>query len=298
MMESINRKKVLYLYNPASGKGKIEKNLAYIIKEFNRKFGSIEVIRSESKEHFQKTVEYACRERYDYLFFSGGDGTFNMVVNSIPDMDILPIFGYLPGGSTCDMSYNVNISKKPRKGIHDLLNATPKKYNMGQIGDRKFIYVADCGDLNNTAHITPADAKRKWGNLAYAYYGLKTFFKHFHLHKFIVDGVIYETPLIIISNSKEVGSFKINPTTEQGNGEYYLIIVKKGPIKGAFNIAHLFAFGVESAIKNNKVYCFRSSIFKIDSDTNTWDVDGELAEIEFPVSCGFSGRSINVLTNR
>ena len=121
MNESKLGKKVVFIYNPSSGKGRVEKNLDFIVNEIKKKYGSCDVIRTKSAEHLSESVHNACLE-YDYLFFSGGDGTFNMVVNSIPfDTEKLPIFGYLPGGSTNDMSYNVNISRmNVKKGIVDL----------------------------------------------------------------------------------------------------------------------------------------------------------------------------------
>jgi len=284
------------MYNPSSGRGRAEKNLDLIIKEITAKYGSCDVIRTQSKEHLQETVKTACKT-YDYLFFSGGDGTFNMVVNSIPDYDQLPIFGYLPGGSTNDMSYNLNISKNIKRGIYDLLNSKPKKYNIGHIGDHKFIYVADFGVFTDISHITPAEQKRKFGVLAYVYYGIKSVF-HIKTYQVTIDGAIYHTPFMIVSNSKEVASFRINPERRQDEGQYYIAIAKNGPIKGLFNITYLFAFGLERAIRAKRVLYFEAPMFKLNSNNTVWDVDGERIDLTFPVTCGYSGRSILVMSNR
>ncbi|MCB9498654.1 MAG: hypothetical protein H6687_02060 [Bacillales bacterium] len=288
--------KVMFMYNPSSGKGRVQKNLGFITAEITKKYGSCDVVKTESKDHLKETVVKACQE-YDYFFFSGGDGTFNMVVNSIPNLDHLPVFGYLPGGSTNDMSYNLNISKNIKRGIFDLLNSKPKKYNVGYIGDTNFIYVADFGVFTDIPHITPADQKRKFGTLAYAYYGVKSVFR-IKTYTVTVDGVIYKTPFMFVSNSREVASFRINPETRQNEGNYYACVVKDGPIHGIFNLIYLFAFGLERAIKAKKVVSFTSSIFKLNCDNDTWDVDGEKVVVKFPVTCGYSGRSIMVFSNR
>lgn len=288
--------RVLFMYNPSSGKGKIEKNLDLIIREITKKYGSCDVIRTQSKEHLQKTVKTAC-EKYDYLFFSGGDGTFNMVVNSIPDIEHLPIFGYLPGGSTNDMSYNLNISKNPKKGIFDLLNSKPKKYNIGHIGDTRFIYVADFGAFTNISHITPQEAKRKWGWLSYAVYGVRSAFS-IKTYTVVVDGEIYKTPFMCISNSREVASFRISPEKKQEDRMYYVVIAKDGFLKGIFNLVYLFAFGLDAAIRAKKVISFNASSFKLSCTNTEWDVDGERVSVKFPVVCGYSGKSIQVLSNR
>ena len=290
--------KVIFVYNPSSGKGKILKNIDLIRKTITDKFGSVDIVESTSKEDFQRIIKDAC-STYDYVLFSGGDGTFNMTINAIPlDLPNLPIFGYLPGGSTNDMGYNVNISNKISEGIFDLVNSKPHEYNIGSIGDQKFIYVADFGAFTNVSHITPQDQKKRFGRLAYLKYAIQSIKTTVKPHKIIVDGVVYYTPLMIISNSREVGSFRINPEKEQNDGLYYIVIVKNGRFNGFFNVIYLFAFGLEQAIKKNKVISFQSPLFKLDCDYEDWDVDGEYVKLKFPLTCGYSRKKIRILTNR
>ncbi len=290
--------KVIFVYNPSSGKGKILKNIDLIRKTITDKFGSVDIVESTSKEDFQRIIKDACLT-YDYVLFSGGDGTFNMTINAIPlDLPNLPIFGYLPGGSTNDMGYNVNISNKISEGIFDLVNSKPHEYNIGSIGDQKFIYVADFGAFTNVSHITPQDQKKRFGRLAYLKYAIQSIKTTVKPHKIIVDGVVYHTPLMIISNSREVGSFRINPEKEQNDGLYYIVIVKNGRFNGFFNVIYLFAFGLEQAIKKNKVISFQSPLFKLDCDYEDWDVDGEYVKLKFPLTCGYSRKKIRILTNR
>ena len=52
------------------------------------------------------------------------------------------------------------------------------------------------------------------------------------------------------------------------------------------------------AIKNNKVKSIEAPFFQLDSSNEEWDVDGEYCKIKFPVTCGYSGKKIKVLTNR
>ena len=290
--------KVIFVYNPSSGKGKILKHIDLIRKTITDKFGSVDIVESTSKEDFQRIIKDACLT-YDYVLFSGGDGTFNMAINAIPlDLPNLPVFGYLPGGSTNDMGYNVNISNKISEGIFDLVNSKPHEYNIGSIGDQKFIYVADFGAFTNVSHITPQDQKKRFGRLAYLKYAIQSIKTTVKPHKIIVDGVVYHTPLMIISNSREVGSFRINPEKEQNDGLYYIVIVKNGRFNGFFNVIYLFAFGLEQAIKKNKVISFQSPLFKLDCDYEDWDVDGEYVKLKFPLTCGYSRKKIRILTNR
>lgn len=297
MEEVIRKIKVVFIYNPSSGKHKVKNNLDFIVKEIMDKYGSCDVIETKSPDHLRESVIESCK-KYDYLLFSGGDGTFNMVVNSIPyELEKLPIFGYLPGGSTNDMSYNLNLSKDIKKGIVDLMNSKPKKYDVGYMGDNKFIYVATIGAFTDIPYITPQKDKAKFGVLAYIYYGVKSIFT-LKLHKITINGTMYQTPLVIFSNSKEVASFRINPLTPQDSNKYYCVVVKKGFFKGILNVAYLFAFGLERAIKAKKVHFEESTLFSINAKDAIWDFDGEFGKVSFPNVCGYSGHSIMVLSNR
>jgi len=292
------KEKVLFFYNPSSGKGRIKKNLDYIEEKIKEKHGSVDIIESKSKEHLIETIGMAAKE-YDYIYFSGGDGTFNMVLNALPLEYIdKPILGFIPGGSTNDMSYNLNLANDVRKGLIDCLNSKPKEYNVGMIGDKRFIYVSDFGMFTDVSHITPQKDKRKFGKLAYVYYAFKSFANHAKPYDVIIDGVKYQTQLCLISNSREVASFRINPEKRQDDGMYYIVLANSGKLHGLFNVAFLFAFGLEAALKYNKVTKLSKQVFTIDCNNHDFDVDGEYCHIDFPTKCGNSGLKINVLTNR
>jgi len=77
----------------------------------------------------------------------GGDGTFNLALNSLPDMQI-PI-ALLPMGTGNDLARYLGI-KKPKLGIAALRNGVPVKMDMGTIeltdgSSRKFAGIASCG---------------------------------------------------------------------------------------------------------------------------------------------------------
>ena len=297
--------KVVFIYNPASGKGRTEKNIDFIKSEITKKFGSVDVIRTESPEHLKESVAKASRT-YDYVLFSGGDGTFSMVISSIPD-DIpnerLPIFGYLPGGSTNDSAYNLNISKRSvKEGLKDLLyGATPQLYDIGEIGECRFVQAACHGAFTNIGFMTPPIQKKKWGILAYVWYGIKAAFniKTFH---FTIDGEIIDTPLVICSMTKQIATFVVNPEKPHGDKQFWCAVVnrpKKGKGKGVMNVAYFFAFGAERAVKKGRISLFTGTKFTVDCDSKEpWGLDGEQRDMKFPSSCGYCGRTIKILTNR
>jgi diacylglycerol kinase (ATP) len=77
----------------------------------------------------------------------GGDGTFHLALNSLPDLQI-PI-AVLPMGTGNDLARYLGI-KKPKLGIAALRNGAPVKMDMGTIessdgSTRRFAGIASCG---------------------------------------------------------------------------------------------------------------------------------------------------------
>lgn len=108
--------KCLFLYNPQSGKGKINKYVKFAEKELKEKFEAVDVACSEGPKDMEKKAKEACG-KYDYLVFSGGDGSFNEVINGICREDKKPVLGYIPTGTVNDISRSCGIPRRVRRAI-------------------------------------------------------------------------------------------------------------------------------------------------------------------------------------
>ena len=96
----------IFIYNPNSGRGKIEKKLSYIVKKLKTKYEKVDVYATKAKGDLtQKVREIA--DKYDCVVFSGGDGSFNEVLRGIGDMEKLPLLGYIPGGTANDIAHSL-----------------------------------------------------------------------------------------------------------------------------------------------------------------------------------------------
>ena len=100
--------KCLFLYNPKSGKEKTSKKLDYITNRLKEKFELVDIHCAASIDDFTKTCKKTCGV-YDYLVFSGGDGSFNLIVNAIAEEKNKPILGYIPSGTCNDIALNLNL---------------------------------------------------------------------------------------------------------------------------------------------------------------------------------------------
>ena len=101
-------KRVLFLFNPRSGKGKIKENLADIIDVMVKAGYEVMVYTTQSAgDAVQKARTEA--GNYDRIICSGGDGTLDEVVTGVMASGISVPIGYIPAGSTNDFGNSLGI---------------------------------------------------------------------------------------------------------------------------------------------------------------------------------------------
>ena len=106
----MRRKKVncLFLYHPKSGKGKVAKKIGYIRKRLAERFDRVDIIATESGDDMTRYARDGA-EKYDVILFSGGDGTFNRVLQGVEEGRDVRL-GYIPGGTTNDVARSARYS--------------------------------------------------------------------------------------------------------------------------------------------------------------------------------------------
>ena len=82
----------LFLYNPVSGRGKIAKKLGRIVRALERKYGTVDTYATKGRGDMARAAAEAA-EKYDALVFSGGDGSFNEVVQGVAGGGRIPELG-------------------------------------------------------------------------------------------------------------------------------------------------------------------------------------------------------------
>ncbi len=261
--------KALYVYNATSGKGKVVAKKDYIIKELKTIYKQVDAIGSESEEHFKKICKDACGN-YDALIFSGGDGSFNMVVNAIADEKDRPVLGVIPTGTINDAAKNFGISANVKKALKIIKNQRIRKFDIGKLNDMYFVFTVAIGAYADIPIITTKKEKKKMGALAYYFKAVPSIFK---LRKVEGDAIIdgketyhYKTPFVLIMNSSHVGGFNINPKSDIYDGKMDLFLARPG----IFNsLLHFLFF-------RKKIKHLQGSEIEITVNCDDyWDVDGE-----------------------
>ena len=74
--------KCIFIYNPKSGKGKIAKKIDYIKSRLQEKYEEVDVYATKAAGDLTVKVREIA-DQYDCIVFSGGDGTFNEVLQGL-----------------------------------------------------------------------------------------------------------------------------------------------------------------------------------------------------------------------
>ena len=106
-------KKLLFIFNPRSGKELIRLRLLDILDLFIKQEYEVSVHVTQGQQDALSVVTERA-ERFDLVVCSGGDGTLNEVVSGLmtcPE-DRRPALGYIPSGSTNDFASSLGLKKK------------------------------------------------------------------------------------------------------------------------------------------------------------------------------------------
>lgn len=206
------KRKMLLIYNPYSGKGKIRDWLSEIVEIFT--FANYETIiyaTQGQKDATRIVKEYLKEQEFDRVVCAGGDGTLNEIVRGIMDSEKRPILGYIPAGTTNDFAYNLGISKNHIHAAKVVLKGKPFSCDVGMLNGSYFTYTAAFGIFTEVTYETLQSTKNVLGRLAYILEGIKRLpnWKSYNMSIISEDTTITgEFIYGMVTNSYSVGGFK------------------------------------------------------------------------------------------
>ncbi len=278
--------KCLFLYNPQSGKGKINQYVHFAEAQLKSKFGSVDVACSEGPKDMEKKAKEACG-KYDYLVFSGGDGSFNEIINGICDEERRPVLGYIPTGTVNDISRSCGIPRTIRRAIKNVTEGVVRKLDVMCVNGKYFAeYEISAGAMTSCSYKAPRQEKIVLGKFAYA---LEILRNNMKLADFPVvvesGGVVYRTncEFVVFINSRSIASMPVNPKAVLNDGEVELLLIRQvekprwyHKFRAFFKILHFFAFGYNNAKNNADFIKLKGSSFTVKTSPDTvWNFDGE-----------------------
>lgn len=203
-------KKILFIYNPKSGKGKISKRSDEIRKLLEEGGNSVFEYPTKAALDAQSKVMNDAGS-YDLVVCAGGDGTLSEVVSGMMDSGFRTPIGFIPAGSTNDTRPGFGLPKDILRAAKICLEGEPFMADVGKINSEYFTYVASLGSLSAVSCFTSQDMKRILGHGAYLLEGIKQLIRmeSYQMNVSFDDQVIEgDFFLGLVTNSLSVGGFE------------------------------------------------------------------------------------------
>ena len=274
--------KSIFVYNPESGQKNLNLYLDLIKKTIESKYGELDVVPTTHAGHANEIAKNLA-QNYDYFFVAGGDGTLNEVVNGLGSQRKKPIVGIIPTGTVNDCARSLGISLNIKKAIRNLETGKPFAHDIFKVNDKFGIYVCGAGLFTQASYQTPRKEKKLLGKLAYII-GAARELLHSKPVKVSIksEGEVIKATcsLMLIFNSKSVGSIKLNKSAKLNDGKVEVVLFKsfkdKISLIDAIRIVKAFVFGIKS-VKNKKYIVYRqlSNFTMTSKDEVPINLDGE-----------------------
>ena len=272
-------KKLMFIFNPRSGKEQIRGQLMGILDIFTKAGYDIHVHVTQSQRDCVEWVkDYA--DRMDVLVVSGGDGTLNEAVTGMMNLERIPLLGYIPAGSTNDFAASLGLPKSMQEAAADIVEGSPYPIDIGRFcKDQYFVYIAGFGAFTEVSCLTPQDKKNWLGHNAYVLEGVKSLagLKPRHMRVEWDDQVLEEDFVFgMVTNTISVGGFKglVNQSVALNDGEFEVLLIRmpRTPVDLTNIINYMFL----KEEPNEYVYKFKTRAIRMVSDAPVdWVLDGE-----------------------
>lgn len=276
------RKKMLFVYNPRSGRGEIAQALSDILSRFTSAGYDVTVHPTLSRKDGQNFIAKHAGE-YDVVVSSGGDGMLHEHFAGMMAGQSTTPCGYIPAGTVNDFASSLRISKAPIEAAEIIVNGKYKAIDVGKFNESVFSYVAAFGLFTKVSYSTDQSMKNALGFLAYLIEILKSMdFKHFaeaSVHARInINDVEYEDDFIFgfAGNTLSVGGLtSLIPTgAEMDDGLLDFMFVKTP--RTLFDLDRIRQALMSKKLDIPEIICAQSDSAEIlTARPIEWTLDGE-----------------------
>ena len=272
------KKKLLFVYNPKAGKGKIRECLADVLGVFAEADYEITVVPTRRGDEAREVLRNRDKD-YSLVVCSGGDGTLDETVTGMIQSGFSTPLGYLPAGSTNDYGESLSLSKNMVQAAQTAIFGRDYACDMGSFNDDVFVYIAAFGLFTDVSYETDQAMKNILGHMAYLLEGMKRLsnVRSYPLRITYDDQVIEDEFIFgMITNSRSVGGFKNitgkNVEMDDGLFEVTLIKMPANPL----DLNGILACLMNRDIDSELMYCFKTSRLTVESkEPLAWTLDGE-----------------------
>ena len=273
-------KKLLFIINPHSGKGRIKGKLLDIVDIFVKSGFDVMVHTTQKVQDACDTVSKIGSD-FDIVVVSGGDGTLNEVIRGVMEIpqEKRPKIGYIPTGTTNDFASNMNIPKNMIKASNNIISGAPFMCDVGGFNKKHFAYVAAFGAFTEVSYETPQQYKNTLGQLAYFLEGIKKLYNlPYYKMKVICDEEVIEDEFMLgmVSNSNRIAGIKTKKALKaQFNDGLFEVLLIKRP-KTLMEVSDLTTRLLTQDLSSDLITVLRTSKIQFQTEEPVrWTLDGE-----------------------
>lgn len=271
-------KKLLFIYNPKSGKTQIKSRLSDILDIFVKQ-GYLVTVYPTQKSRDALRISRELGGDYDRVVCSGGDGTLDEVITGLMQGGHKLPVGYIPSGSTNDFGNSLGIPKDMLQAAGTAVTGKEFACDLGSFNDGIFVYIAAFGLFTDVSYETNQQMKNVLGHVAYLLEGMKRI-PQVRTYKltFTYDDARIEDEFIfgMITNSVSVGGFKriTGENVVLDDGVFEVTLIKKP--SNAIELNRVITSLMNQDIDSECMYCFQTDHLTVEAEEDIpWTLDGE-----------------------
>lgn len=271
-------KRARIIYNPTSGREKMQKNLPEILDILEKGGYETSAYATQEKGDGIEAAKLAAEREFDLVIAAGGDGTVNEVLSGLLQVEEPPLFGILPTGTSNDFAHAVDISMDMKKATENLLLGEEEWIDVGKANGQYFINVAGGGSLMDLSYEIPSKLKTVLGQAAYYIKGIEKLpqLKPYPIRIECEEHTLEEeVTMFFVCNSSVVAGYpQMAPGASLQDGLLDVWVLKKSNMFDFMRILRKVKRGKHE--EDEKIIHFQTKEIKIHSEEKIQlNIDGE-----------------------
>lgn len=235
----MERKRVLFVYNPHAGKGALRNKLADVIDLMMQRHFEVMIVATQGAGEAAEVVQTKGAD-CDRVICAGGDGTLHEVIHGLMALPAQrrPECGYIPTGTVNDFASGIRLPRRVLPAAAVAAGEQRAAYDVGDMNGMYFSYVAAFGAFTSVSYETPQATKNLFGKTAYILDGAVKLgkIKNYHV-RILTDEEEWEEDCILgmVTNAESVAGLRLykKNTVRLDDGMFDGIFVRtpKNPIE-------------------------------------------------------------------
>lgn len=277
-------KKLKLIYNPFSGDKRFKFSLDACIEKFQQAGYFVDIFRTITPGDIQNHIQTTEKGDYDAFVVSGGDGSINILINSIMknSLNDVPI-GIIPSGTANDFATFLQLPSEVDRCCDIICSKPAKAVDVGLINDKYFINVCAGGMFSNISQNINTKFKNTLGKLAYYIKAVEQLPTYSPMKMRITNSSqVFEDTfnLFLILNSSGTGGIEnLSPSASINDGVFDFVGFRNVKVTNMMTLVYKFFMG--DYLEDERILFFRDRYIKIEnlSDAEPFpdtDIDGEL----------------------